>query len=69
MFSQDKALKGLVANDPLAASASLAESSEIIHNMKTQTPFLHFIIPGKKIPLDLTLKTAMRIVSSTSVNW
>ncbi|MCI93412.1 putative downstream neighbor of Son-like protein, partial [Trifolium medium] len=26
-------------------------------------------IPGKKAPLDLTLKTSMRIVSSASVNW
>jgi protein downstream neighbor of Son len=26
-------------------------------------------IPGKKAPLDLTLKTSMRIVSPASANW
>ncbi|KAL3535994.1 hypothetical protein ACH5RR_004455 [Cinchona calisaya] len=68
-LDMDKALKGLVVNDPLTASASLAESSEITHNLKTQSSLLEYIIPGKKIPLDLTLKTTMRVVSSTSVNW
>ncbi|XP_071910814.1 uncharacterized protein [Coffea arabica] len=61
----DKALKGLVANDRLTASASLAKSSEL----KLQSSFSDFIISGNKTPLDLTLKTTMRVVSSTSVNW
>lgn len=28
-----------------------------------------FHVPGLNIPLDLTLKTSMRVVSSSSVNW
>lgn len=61
----DKALKGLVANDPLTASSLLAKSSQL----KLQSSFSDFIISGNKTPLDLTLKTSMRVVSSTSVNW
>ncbi|KAM7262086.1 hypothetical protein ACFE04_021163 [Oxalis oulophora] len=55
-----KALKGLIAcdrafNKPLQSSESNFSSE------------CH--LPGKKAPLDLTLKTCMRLVSSSSMNW
>lgn len=61
----DKALKGLVAHEPPANSCSPADSSE------TRSGYFcsECHIPGQKTPLDFTLKTNMRVVSSSSVNW
>ncbi|KAL0410210.1 UNVERIFIED_CONTAM: hypothetical protein Slati_3610700 [Sesamum latifolium] len=63
-----KALKGLVSCEPPVASAPPAESDDKTGNIVPQTfcPEIH--IPGHKIPLDLTLKTNIRFLSS-SVNW
>ncbi|KAL2250863.1 UNVERIFIED_CONTAM: hypothetical protein Sindi_2208600 [Sesamum indicum] len=64
-----KALKGLVSCEPHVASAPPAESDDKTGNIVPQSfcPEIH--IPGHKIPLDLTLKTNMRFLSSSSVNW
>ncbi|KAF8403417.1 hypothetical protein HHK36_011520 [Tetracentron sinense] len=71
-LSTDKALKGLVARDQPAISHTPADSSERYGDF----PSTHsgnfnseFHIPGQKSPLDFTLKTNMRLVSSSSVNW
>ncbi|KAG8376834.1 hypothetical protein BUALT_Bualt09G0105100 [Buddleja alternifolia] len=64
-----KALKGLVAREPHAASASLSESIDRTGNIMHQSFCSEFHTSGHKIPLDLTLKTNMRLVSSSSVNW
>ncbi|KAK1563615.1 hypothetical protein Q3G72_030061 [Acer saccharum] len=66
----DKALKGLVAREyvsDLAAdsSKSLADPSSTLSGGFCSE--CH--IPGQKIPLDFTLKTYMRVVSSLSMNW
>lgn len=66
----DKVLKGLVAHGPLIPSESLLpESYEKNWNFKSKLHTSDFSVPGKKSPLDLTMKTTMRIVSSSSVNW
>ncbi|KAL0374761.1 UNVERIFIED_CONTAM: hypothetical protein Sradi_3391800 [Sesamum radiatum] len=64
-----KALKGLVSCEPPVASAPPAKSDDKTGNTVPQTfcPEIH--IPGHKIPLDLTLKTNIRFLSSSSVNW
>ncbi|KAI3443343.1 hypothetical protein Pfo_000008 [Paulownia fortunei] len=64
-----KALKGLVSCEPRAASAPLAESIDRKGNIVPHSFCSEFHIPGHKIPLDLTLKTNMRLLSSSSVNW
>ncbi|PIN22907.1 hypothetical protein CDL12_04373 [Handroanthus impetiginosus] len=63
-----KALKGLVSCRPHAASALLAGSVNRAVNI-AQSFCSEFQIPDYKIPLDLTLKTNMRLLSSTSVDW
>ncbi|GLT96308.1 hypothetical protein SLE2022_139410 [Rubroshorea leprosula] len=63
----DKALKGLAARE--AISSLHDESSERLNDASTTGNFLsEFNVPGQKIPLDLTLKTFMRLVSSSSVS-
>ncbi|KAK0584310.1 hypothetical protein LWI29_010987 [Acer saccharum] len=65
----DKALKGLVARESVSDLA--ADSSKSLAD-PSSTPSGGFCsechIPGQKIPLDFTLKTYMRVVSSLSVN-
>ncbi|KAK0586018.1 hypothetical protein LWI29_038025 [Acer saccharum] len=66
----DKALKGLVARESVSdlaadSSKSLADPSSTLSGGFCSE--CH--IPGQKIPLDFTLKTYMRVVSSLSVNW
>ncbi|KAI5560659.1 hypothetical protein BDE02_16G061800 [Populus trichocarpa] len=64
----DKALKGLVAHEPPDTSGLNADSSEKAGNHGGNfCSECH--IAGKKAPLDLTLKTRMRVASSCSVNW
>uniref|UniRef100_A0A7N0V4X5 Protein downstream neighbor of Son n=1 Tax=Kalanchoe fedtschenkoi TaxID=63787 RepID=A0A7N0V4X5_KALFE len=72
VVNMDKALKGLVAAKPPAFSSVSSDSSKccgnLISNSSTNLcPDL--IVPGHKCPLDLTLKTHMRVVSSSSVGW
>ncbi|PIN20247.1 hypothetical protein CDL12_07068 [Handroanthus impetiginosus] len=63
-----KALKALVSCEPRPTSTPLGESTDrtvnIAHNFCSE-----FHIHGNKIPLDLTLKTSMRLLSSSSVEW
>lgn len=65
----DKALKGLVACEPPIVSASPNECSERIDDCTSEKFCSEFNIPCRKIPLDFTLKSTMRVVSSSSVNW
>ncbi|XP_075475192.1 uncharacterized protein LOC142505934 [Primulina tabacum] len=51
----DKALKGLVSSEPLMVMPKSFCSE--------------FHVPGDNIPLDLTIKTTMRVLSTSSVNW
>ncbi|KAL8517620.1 hypothetical protein ACS0TY_015750 [Phlomoides rotata] len=64
-----KALRGLVSCEPHAASAPLAESIDKMGNIRSKSFCSEIHVPGHKVPLDLTLKTTMRLQSSSSVNW
>uniref|UniRef100_A0A7N1A342 Protein downstream neighbor of Son n=1 Tax=Kalanchoe fedtschenkoi TaxID=63787 RepID=A0A7N1A342_KALFE len=72
VVNMDKALKGLVASNPPALSSVPSDSSEL-HGNRISMNSINFcpelIVPGQKTPLDLTLKTYMRVVSSSSVSW
>ncbi|MQL81475.1 hypothetical protein Taro_013920 [Colocasia esculenta] len=70
-IDMDKALKGLVVREILDKSISLTgyagkhgALSSLSGNICTE-----FNLPGHKSPLDFTLKTALRLVSSSSVKW
>uniref|UniRef100_A0A5B6YNX2 Protein downstream neighbor of Son n=1 Tax=Davidia involucrata TaxID=16924 RepID=A0A5B6YNX2_DAVIN len=65
----DNALKGLVARKPPSVSTSPADSSERIGDFMLENLCSDFHIHGRKMPLDFTLKTTMRVVSYSSVNW
>ncbi|KAL4304979.1 hypothetical protein AHAS_Ahas16G0032400 [Arachis hypogaea] len=66
-----KALKGLAAFEPQASSGLAADSSEKcdLSSNFTGNFMSECQVPGQKAPLDLTLKTSIRVVSSSSVNW
>ncbi|KAK7396798.1 hypothetical protein VNO78_17957 [Psophocarpus tetragonolobus] len=66
-----KALRGLAAVEPHDVNDSTAGLTEGHKDLTTVAGnFLsEFHLPGQKVPLDLTLKTSMRIVSSSSQNW
>ncbi|KAK1287438.1 hypothetical protein QJS10_CPB19g01246 [Acorus calamus] len=71
-IDMDKALKGLVARDPPVSSVSNIEYSEKVGDLPSISSgkfCSEFHISGNRIPLDLTLKTTMRLVSSSSVKW
>ncbi|KAK1257527.1 hypothetical protein QJS04_geneDACA023802 [Acorus gramineus] len=71
-IDMDKALKGLVARDPPLSSVSNIEYSEKVGDLPSISSgkfCSEFHISGNRIPLDLTLKTTMRLVSSSSVKW
>ncbi|XP_039068374.1 uncharacterized protein LOC120214577 [Hibiscus syriacus] len=61
----DKALKGLAACESILTRPP--ESSE--GDVSTGNFCTEFHVTGQKIPLDFTMKTYMRLVSSSSVNW
>ncbi|MED6106202.1 hypothetical protein PIB30_002655 [Stylosanthes scabra] len=67
-----KALKGLAAFEPHVDSGFAANSSGKCGDMSSNFSG-NFVsecqVAGQKAPLDLTLKTSMRVVSSSSVNW
>uniref|UniRef100_A0A5B6YNA1 Protein downstream neighbor of Son n=1 Tax=Davidia involucrata TaxID=16924 RepID=A0A5B6YNA1_DAVIN len=65
----DKALKGLVSREPPSVSTLPVDFSERTGDFTFGNLCYDFQIPGRKTPLDLTLKTTMRVVSSSSVNW
>ncbi|XP_022946937.1 protein downstream neighbor of Son-like isoform X2 [Cucurbita moschata] len=67
-----KALKGLAAREPTAITSLPLDSSKR-SNDASSTCSSDFCsescILGQKAPLDLTLKTSMRVVSSSPLNW
>ncbi|KAE9621717.1 hypothetical protein Lalb_Chr01g0017711 [Lupinus albus] len=67
-----KTLRGLFALDPNVGNGLAPESSEKrgdSTSVFTGNFFSECHVPGQKAPLDLTLKTSMRVVCSSSVNW
>ncbi|PRQ44272.1 hypothetical protein RchiOBHm_Chr3g0477411 [Rosa chinensis] len=59
-----KAMKGMAALESSIATGLPANSSE--RNVDpSSTGFGNFCLPGGKVPLDFTLKTSMRVVSSS----
>ncbi|KAK9072731.1 hypothetical protein SSX86_009166 [Deinandra increscens subsp. villosa] len=68
-INMDDAFKGLAARPPLNNSVSPSESFDG-KTISTSANFCsEFNISGHKTPLDFTLKTTMRVVASSSVNW
>ncbi|THU74874.1 hypothetical protein C4D60_Mb04t38000 [Musa balbisiana] len=68
----EKALRGLVAHEIPSTSVSLAVSSGKVGGFPTNSSsssFSEFEIPGSRVPFDFTLKTTLRLVSSSSVKW
>ncbi|KAK8504450.1 hypothetical protein V6N12_030546 [Hibiscus sabdariffa] len=63
----DKALKGLAACEAIPNFAS--DSSERLDDLSTRNFCSDYHMTGNKIPLDFTLKTYVRMLSSSSVNW
>ncbi|XP_039070236.1 protein downstream neighbor of Son-like [Hibiscus syriacus] len=63
----DKALKGLAVCESIPTRP--LESSENFGDLSSGNFCTEFHVTGQKIPLDFTLKTYMRLVSSSSVNW
>ncbi|GER26924.1 protein downstream neighbor of Son [Striga asiatica] len=64
-----KALRGLVSCESRAVSAPLPESIDRTGNIVSHSFCSEIHISGPKIPLDLTLKTSMRLQSSIPVIW
>ncbi|XP_076952932.1 uncharacterized protein LOC143626872 [Bidens hawaiensis] len=65
----DEAFKGLAARPPSNISVSHTESVDGKTNSTSESFCSEFNISGHKIPLDFTLKTSMRVIASSSVNW
>ncbi|KAG8504016.1 hypothetical protein CXB51_002316 [Gossypium anomalum] len=63
----DKALKGLAACEAIPNIPP--ESSERFDDILSGNFCSDFHVTGQKIPLDFTLKTYARLVSSSPVNW
>ncbi|KAM2893379.1 hypothetical protein FF1_008744 [Malus domestica] len=62
----DKALKGIDAQEStIGSSAYISERS----GNPTSPGFGNFCLPDGKVPLDFSLKSSMRVVSSSPVNW
>ncbi|XP_038903201.1 protein downstream neighbor of Son isoform X2 [Benincasa hispida] len=67
-----KALKGLFARETTAVSSSASDSSKRFNDASSTYPSdlcSESCILGQKAPLDFTLKTSMRVVSSSSLSW
>ncbi|XLR38585.1 hypothetical protein S83_023245, partial [Arachis hypogaea] len=67
-----KALRGLAAPKPCARTGLAADSTERCGDMISSfaaNSISEYHILGRKAPLDLTLKTGMRVISSSSLNW
>ncbi|XLR55152.1 hypothetical protein S83_005824 [Arachis hypogaea] len=67
-----KALRGLAAPKPCARNGLAADSTERCGDMISSfaaNSISEYHVPGRKAPLDLTLKTSMRVISSSSLNW
>lgn len=68
VFQQNKALKGLATCAPLPVHPSditgKSDTASLSGNFMSE-----FHVPGQKIPLDLSMKTYARLVSSSPINW
>lgn len=64
----DKALKGLIHEGPLCFGLA-PDTIGKVGDTTSGSFSSEFQIHGQKSPLDFTLKTTMRVVSSSSVNW
>lgn len=58
----DKALRGLATHEHLGAAAKIAESSETDGGIRSKIFCSEFHVPCKMSPLDLTMKTNVRVV-------
>lgn len=70
-LDMNSVLKGL-GRDAQTTSKSLCESLDQLNNIQVANSGRFrstFQISGHKTPIDLTLKSSMRLVSSSSVNW
>ncbi|KAI3836273.1 hypothetical protein MKX03_007542 [Papaver bracteatum] len=70
-LDMNSVLKGLGRDAP-TTSKSLCESLDQLNNIQVANSGRFpstFQISGHKTPIDLTLKSSMRLVSSSSVNW
>ncbi|XP_006664217.1 uncharacterized protein LOC102705772 isoform X2 [Oryza brachyantha] len=70
-FDMEKVLKGFGARDAFVAS-KLTESNiqfGAVPLKSSDVCATEITIPGKRAPLDLTLKTTLQFVSSSSVKW
>ncbi|XP_074370732.1 uncharacterized protein LOC141711919 [Apium graveolens] len=67
VVDMDKAFKGLV-KEPPTNSASTVDAFGRTSDLTTKKFCSEFCISGRKIPLDVTLKTTMRVVLLSSVN-
>ncbi|KAK8961433.1 hypothetical protein KSP40_PGU015915 [Platanthera guangdongensis] len=68
----EKALKGLVALHKSSVQSSFIEASGKNYDLpstSTRKVFPEFHMSGQKAPLDFTLKTTLRLISSSSVKW
>ncbi|KAJ4788495.1 Protein downstream neighbor of Son [Rhynchospora pubera] len=70
-IDMEKALKGFrVPCDPMVPNfPSNSFGSMHVDPISSDICPSRISIPGKKIPLDLTLKTSLRLISSSSVKW
>ncbi|EPS69589.1 hypothetical protein M569_05177, partial [Genlisea aurea] len=67
---QDNFLKGLFSHETCdIPPSSIKEPSNTYGKFSPQSFCSELVVPGWKIPLDLTLKTSVRLLSSSSVNW
>ncbi|XP_019249445.1 PREDICTED: protein downstream neighbor of Son-like isoform X2 [Nicotiana attenuata] len=68
-IDMDKALRGLATHEHQVASAKIAESSEPDGGSRSKNFSSELHVPCKMTPLDLTMKTNIRVVSASSINW
>ncbi|XP_075095857.1 uncharacterized protein LOC107800996 [Nicotiana tabacum] len=68
-IDMDKALRGLATHEHQVASAKIAESSEPDGGLRSKIFSSELQVPCKMTPLDLTMKTNIRVVSASSINW
>ncbi|XP_077242997.1 downstream neighbor of Son [Tasmannia lanceolata] len=68
IFDMNTALKGLVARDA-CLPCDFSGKSGGLPSLSLGSFCSEVNIPGYKTPLDFTLKTSMRLISSSSVSW
>ncbi|XP_019256893.1 PREDICTED: uncharacterized protein LOC109235288 isoform X2 [Nicotiana attenuata] len=67
-IDMDKAVRGLATHEHQVAFAKIAESSELDGGSRSKIFSLELHVPCKMTPLDLTMKTNIRVVSASSIN-